>query len=562
MIESADAIETGTVLKADLCIVGAGAAGITLALAMRDSGLDVLLLEGGREQLDPRAQALMEGEVADPALHSPPVFYRQRRLGGATAIWGGRCVPLDPLDFEPREAVPGSGWPIGYEEVARHYPAASRLCEAGQGSYSADGALPTGTPPMFAAALGNGVTAEGLERFSCPTNFGTRYRARLAHARRVRLITGVNCTAVRLQAGGRQVKHLDLATLDGRRLQVQAQAVVLAVGGLETPRLLLASNDVHQAGLGNAHDVVGRYYMCHLAGSVGMLKLAGATAAVRHGYERSDDGIYIRRRLALTAESQRRLGVANMVARLHFPAVSDPGHGSSVLSGIFLSRRLLSHEYGRRVANAKDGGLKPALRHIGNVLRYPHDAAGFLTHWLLKHHVAPRRFPSVILKNRANRFSLEINAEQRPLAESRVTLVQATDALGMPQLKVDWRYHRADIDSVGQSLQQIARSVAQAGLGEYTFDEARLEHDLTCFGAYGGHHIGTARMGTDARSSVVDADCRVHGVDNLWIASSAVFPTSGQANPTLSIVALSLRLAEHLGPRLCGRPLDAAAAVA
>lgn len=562
MIESAEAIEAGTVLKADLCIVGAGAAGISLALAMRNSGLDVLLLEGGLEGQDPRAQALMEGEVADPALHSPPVFYRQRRLGGATTIWGGRCVPLDPVDFEQREAVPGSGWPIGYEEVARHYPAATRLCEAGQGGYSADRALPAGTPPMFAAALGDGVTNDGLERFSCPTDFGARYRERLAQARRVRLITGVNCTAVRLHGDGRVVQHLDLATLDGRRLQAQARAVVLAVGGLETPRLLLASRDVHAAGLGNAHDVVGRYYMCHLAGSVGMLKLNGPTQAVRHGYERSVDGVYLRRRLALTAESQRRLGVANMVARMHFPAVADPAHGSSVLSGIFLSRRLLSHEYSRRVANAQDGGLGPALRHIGNVLRYPHDAAGFLAHWLLMHHVAKRRFPSVILKNRANRFSLEINAEQRPLAESRVSLIPATDALGMPRIKVDWRYHRADIDSVGRSLQQIGRAVAQAGLGDYSFDEARLEQDLVCFGAYGGHHIGTARMGNDVRSSVVDANCRVHGVENLWIASSAVFPTSGQANPTLNIVALSLRLAEHLGPQLSGRALDAAAAVA
>lgn len=562
MIESADTLEVGTVLTADLCIVGAGPAGISLALAMRDSGLDVLLLEGGREQLDPRAQALMEGESADAAMHSPPVFYRQRRLGGASTIWGGRCVPLDPLDFEPREAVPGSGWPIGYDEVARHYPAATRLCEAGQGGYSAASALPAGTPPMFAGALGHEATVDGVERFSCPTDFGARYRTRLAHARRVRVITGVNCTAVRLHGDGRQVKHLDLATLDGRRLQARARAVVLAVGGLETPRLLLASNDVHQAGLGNAHDVVGRYYMCHIAGSVGSLALAGPPAAVRHGYERSADGVYIRRRLALTAESQRQLGVANMVARLHFPAVADPSHGSSVLSGIFLSRSLLSHEYSRRVANAQDGGMRRTLRHLGNVLRYPHDAAGFLTHWLLKHHVAPRRFPSVILKNRANRFSLEINAEQRPLAESRVTLIPATDALGMPRMKVDWRYHRADIDSVGRSLQQIGKSVAQTGLGTYTFDEARLEEDLTCFGAYGGHHIGTARMGRDERSSVVDADCRVHGVENLWIASSAVFPTSGQANPTLSIVALSLRLAEHLGPVLSGRPLNAAAAVA
>ena len=562
MIEAADALPADTMLQADVCIIGAGAAGITLALALRDSGLDVLLLEGGREQPDPRAQALYEGEVADPALHSAPVFYRQRRFGGATTIWGGRCVPLDPQDFEVRPAVPLSGWPIHYADLARHYPAATRLCEAGWGVYDAACALPAGTPPMFGHALPDGLTNHGLERFSCPTDFGQRYRSRLASARRLRLITGLNCTGIRLTPDATAVRQLDLATLDGRRMQAQARAVVVAVGGLETPRLLLASRDVMPAGIGNAHDVVGRYYMCHIAGSVGELVLNGPAAAVRHGYELSDDGIYLRRRLSLTAERQRALGVANLVARLHFPAVADPAHGSSVLSGIYFARRLLSHEYSRRVANANDASWSRALRHAMNVLRYPHDAVGFLTHWLLRHHLAPRRFPSVILKNRSNRFSLEINAEQRPLAHSRIRLASASDALGMPRLHVDWRYDRADIDSVAITLRQFASDIAAAGLGRYQFNEAQLENDLTCFGAYGGHHIGTARMGNDPRASVVDADCRVHGVDNLWIAGSAVFPTSGQANPTLSIVALSLRLAEHLAPRLGAPALDSDGAVA
>ncbi len=565
MIERAEGLPAGSLLQADVCIVGAGAAGITLALALRDAGLEVLLLEGGEERADARAQNLYEGEVADAALHSPPVYYRQRRLGGATTTWGGRCVPLDPQDFEVREAVPGSGWPIAYDEVARYYPAATRLCEAGHmehHAYDAREALPSDLPPMFGRPLGEGISVDGLERFSCPTNFGTRYRQRLAASRRVRVVTGLNCTALRLSDDGSHVRALDLATLDGRRLQAQARAVVVAVGGLETPRLLLASRDVHPGGVGNAHDVVGRYYMCHLAGSVGLLSVDGACADVRHGYERSADGVYCRRRIALTSQAQRELGVANLAARLHFPAVADPAHGSSVLSGIFLTRRLLSHEYSRRVANPGDAGLANYLHHVANILRYPHDAVGFLAHWIAHHHVAPRRFPSVILKNRSNRFSLEINAEQRPLAKSRVTLVAACDALGTPRLRVDWRYDPGDIESVARTLRAFSRATAGSGVGQYVFDEQRLEHDLTCFGAYGGHHIGTARMGDDPRTSVVDADCRVHGVDNLWIASSAVFPTSGQANPTLSIVALCLRLAEHLVPKLSGRSLHAAQAVA
>jgi choline dehydrogenase-like flavoprotein len=416
-------------------------------------------------------------------------------------------------------------------------------------------------PQLFGRPLLDPVTAEGLERFSCPTDFGARYRARLASATHVRVLFGANCAGIRLSSQGDHVSRLVVATLSGRRFEILARSVVIAAGGLETPRLLLASNDVQREGIGNAHGNVGRYYMCHLAGSVGSLTVSGKPVSVRHGYERTAEGIYCRRRLALTPDAQRSLGVANLAARLHFPAVADPSHGSSVLSGIFLTRRLLSHEYSRRVANPGDKGTSLYLRHMANVLRYPHDAVGFLAHWMLRHNLAPRRFPSVILKNRSNRFSLEINAEQIPLPESRVSLGDGHDSLGMQRVRVDWRYVRADIDSVAHTLRAFAAAFEKSGIGQFSFDEERLEDDLTCFGAYGGHHIGTARMGSDRRKSVVDADCRVHGIDNLFVAGSAVFPTSSQANPTLTIVALSLRLAEHLSLHLGGKPLDAAAAV-
>lgn len=563
MIDFTCAMEASSILQTDVCIVGAGAAGITLALALQDSGLNVVMLAGGAEHADKAAQDLYAGEVADTAMHSPPIFYRQRRFGGSTTIWGGRCVPLDPQDFERRASVPLSGWPITYEDVAKHYPTATSLCEAGSGGYQAVEALGPCAPPLFGTPLSADVSTEGLERFSCPTDFGARYRARLSAAKNLLVLMGAHAVNIALNESGSQVREVAAATLSGKRFSVRARAIVLAAGGLETPRLLLTSNQVQRAGIGNLHDVVGRYYMCHLAGSVGSLTLFGAPSRVRHGYELTADGIYCRRRLALTAHAQHQLGVANMVARLHFPSVSDASHGSSVLSGIFLVRNLLSHEYSRRVANVEDRGLALYLRHVANVARYPHDAIGFLMHWMLRHNLAPRRFPSVILKNRTNRFSLEVNAEQVPLAESRVTLLPGqVDALGLSKIKVDWRYAASDIQSVAVTLRAFARSFEQSGVGRFTFNEARLEHDLTCFGAYGGHHIGTVRMGTDPRTSVVNADCRVHDVDNLYVAGSAVFPTSGQANPTLTLVALSLRLAERLGQQLTGRPLDAAAAVA
>jgi choline dehydrogenase-like flavoprotein len=176
----------------------------------------------------------------------------------------------------------------------------------------------------------------------------------------------------------------------------------------------------------------------------------------------------------------------------------------------------------------------------------PIDIAAFLSHWLVNRTLAERKYPSVILRNRTNCFSLEISAEQIPQASSRVTLAGTADELGLPQLRVDWRYGKADIESVRRTLDVFCREFRDSGAGRLEFSHETLEADLTRFGAYGGHHIGTARMGTDVRSSAVDSDCRVHSVRNLYVAGSAVFPTSSQANPTLTLIALSLRLAEHL----------------
>ena len=326
------------------------------------------------------------------------------------------------------------------------------------------------------------------------------------------------------------------------------------MGGLETPRLLLAIRDVAPQGVGNAHDLVGRYYMCHIAGNVGRLQLNGPPAGVRHGYEVTPEGIYCRRRLAIAPREQRRHGLANCVARLHFPRITDPQHGNGVLSGLFLARRLISYEYGRRLHDGVEPSLRLYAQHWRNVVCDPLDTASFLAHWAVKRTLAQRKFPSVILRNRTNRFSLEMHGEQVPRATSRVTLAETRDALGMPRLRVDWRYGAEDIASVRGTLDLIAGELLRTGAGRLEDDPATLEEDLVRFGAYGGHHIGTTRMGQDPRTSVVDADCRVHSVHNLFVAGSSVFPTSSQANPTLTLVALALRLGRHLSTRLARMP--------
>ena len=553
MIEHADNIGMGAVLRADVCVIGAGPAGIALTLALAERGVSVLLLESGEREADAATQALYAGKLANAQLHSPPDTYRQRRLGGSSAIWGGRCMPFDVQDFETRAQVPHSGWPLSYEDLLPYYPAANALAEAGRFSYDARQALGEQVAPMIAGFDSPSVSTEGLERFSCPTHFGQRYAGRLQNATGVRLLLGANVTALHLQADGQRLASVTVRSLKGRQFEVAARSTVLASGGLETARLLLASQGRTPAGVGNAHDVVGRYYMCHIAGQVGSLRVSGSPRQVRHGYEVSPEGIYCRRRLQVVASEQRRLGLANAVARLHFARITDPAHRSGVLSGLFLSRRLISYEYSRRLQGGQTT-LASYARHVLNIASDPLDTAGFLGHWLLKRTLAERKFPSVILRNRSNLFSLEVHGEQLPQAQSRVTLSDRRDALGMPQLHVDWRYAQADIESVRGTLDVLALAFEASGVARFDYQRETLEEDLMRFGAYGGHHLGTARMGSDPRTSVVNADCQLHSVRNLFVAGSAVFPTSSQANPTLTLIALSLRLADTLATRLARPP--------
>jgi choline dehydrogenase-like flavoprotein len=160
--------------------------------------------------------------------------------------------------------------------------------------------------------------------------------------------------------------------------------------------------------------------------------------------------------------------------------------------------------------------------------------------------LAARKFPTIIIHSKANLYSLDFHAEQQPNPSSRVSLGTELDALGMPRLHVDWRYTPGDVDTVSRSVALLAADFREQRIGTFDYDPDSVEAEMTRYGAFGGHHIGTARMGRDPRSSVVNSDCRLHDVANLFIASSATFPTSSQANPTLTVVAFALRLSAHL----------------
>ncbi len=546
MILDTDALPEGVTLAADVCVVGAGAAGIAIALELIDSGLDVLLLEAGGRDFEQRTQDLYAGTVADARLHSPPDRYRQRRFGGTTTIWGGRCMPLDEIDFEQRDYIAASGWPITRAELLPFYAQANRLCEAGAFAYTVDAAFQRPLRPMLAGFASEHFSTDTLERFSCPTDFARRYGHRLQAAANVRVILHANVTRIGLDPAGQRVTALQLRNLRGQQFEARARRYVLATGGLEVPRLLLASNDVLAAGIGNAHDGVGRYYMCHLAGTIGRIQVHGPLGNAWHGYDLSNEGIYCRRRLALRPAVQRSERLGNFIARLHHPRITEPEHRNAVLSLLYLSKFLIPYEYGKRLHGEESATTSAWLRHIGNVLGDPFEAAAFAWHMLRDRRLAERKFPSIIIRSKANLYSLDFHAEQEPNPSSRVRLGAERDALGMPRVHVDWHYSPQDVHTVQRALALLRADFVASGVGSFDYEPDSVEMEMTRYGAYGGHHIGTARMGTDPRHSVVNAAGRLHDVENLYIASAATFPTSSQANPTLTVVALALRLAAHL----------------
>lgn len=255
----------------DVAIAGAGAAGLTLAAELAGQGLSVLVLEaGGLKETRASAEAYA-GELEGDNVHPRVDAFRVRAAGGATRIWGGRCTPLDEADFASRPWVPGPGWPFGLNTVAAYYDRAQAAVEAGPYDYEPASALP-GRPPEFLPGLDGATFRTRLERFSKPTNFWRRFEPVLAGAQDVHVALETPVTAVRLAADGGQVDHLEVDR-DGRRLKVRARRYVLALGGFETVRLMMASNDVLNCGVGGRSGPLARYYMSHVARTACAIRL-------------------------------------------------------------------------------------------------------------------------------------------------------------------------------------------------------------------------------------------------------------------------------------------------
>jgi choline dehydrogenase-like flavoprotein len=520
-------------VEADVCVVGAGAAGITLATELARAGRDVHLVEGGDLAPDEETQTLHDLEsVGQPV--RPDFMSRARYYGGTCNLWAGRCMRLEPFDLAPRSWVPHSGWPLSAEELNADLPAAGRYLGL------PDTALFDAADPRtrLSADESELLGRDGLEpRVALwarrPMRFGPRHRRAIERSDRIRLLLNANATGLGLHADGRRVEALRIGILGGSAFEVRARDFVLTSGGLENARLLLVSRDVHSNGVGNAHDVVGRYFMDHPRAIHGRVTIE-RPARFPHlkGLPLADGSIQLG--VGVPHAAQEQYGILNHYAT--FETEHSDYTEKSYRSFVETMKVLLRKGYaGKRtdVGRAKLGKVPELIYLLTPRELMPHPLYRFL-------HAAKR---TLVPGKASQRRVVVYFCEQPPNPDSRVTLSDERDALGVNRLVLDWRLGDEVTRSLAFLQDHLARELAEAGAGKLEPGEG--EPDYTD----ASHHMGTTRMSDDPRTGVVDRDGRVHGVENLFCASSSVFPSAGHSNPTLTIVALAVRLARHLAGR-------------
>jgi choline dehydrogenase-like flavoprotein len=524
MIVDLSDLEPASVLESHVCIIGGGAAGITLALELAERGLDVCVLESGGLVYEQEVQDLARGETAGVP-YFPLEISRMRFLGGSTNHWGGWCAPFSEIDFEQREWVAHSGWPFNRASLLGYYRRAQELCELGPFRYQAeDWADEDRSFPDFEASK----LEAPCWQFSPPTRFGEVYRDLLISSPRIRVVLHAHVTGLPASAEGNAVEGVEFASLDGARGRATARTYVVACGGLENARLLLLTGWPDGSALGNKHDLVGRYFMEHPHTIAGTVLTADPRRFARTYTVFDRQGTHVVAGLAPSAAAQRRERILNCAASLVFK------NNDGTELGYEAYRELVRDVRAGEWPDKTGQRLLTMMSDLGDVA----DGVG--------------RREGEPYVGAIDWVGFYLRSEQTPNPDSRVVLSDELDPFDQPLSRLEWRLVPADKRAQRVCLQLIGEELGRLGLGRIQFAEWLLADDDSwpddLSGGY--HHMGTTRMAARPEEGVVNSDCRVHGVDNLYVAGSSVFPTGGFANPTLTLVALAVRLAEHLQQRI------------
>lgn len=513
------ALDDEPVLDTDICVLGAGPAGIAIASQFDGTTTRVCLVESGDIKADARNQDLADGDMISHPEHDLRTS-RDRQFGGCTNSWAGACAPMSRCVFEHRPWINLEGWPFPRRDLMACYKRAQKMLGLGRYCYEPDHWA--GEDIRF-LDLDRNKLENRIWQLSPRVNFGTVYQAPFGASKTITVLLNATVTEVLTNGHASVVEGVQVRTLDGKGATIKARLVVLACGAIDNARLLLLSRRHMPAGLGNGHDLVGRYFMQHPHVSAASLSTTGSRAWAK-GYKDFRSGeLWLRTRIGLSEEAQRKHGCLNPVASLVNRYIADSLTHSQSIGYVSLKRVLLDLRHGRMPVNA-----------ASDMMEIVKDIRG-ITIGLFRH-----------LRNQNG--SLYIMTEQAPNPDSRVTLSRNKDCLGLEKACVDWRLLPIDKRSILHLVQDIRSEFKRLGIGDIRPDDWLTvdDHSWPSSLAGGHHHMGTTRMSETPRKGVVDADARVHGTSNLYVAGSSIFPTVGCANPALTLVATSLKLADHL----------------
>jgi choline dehydrogenase-like flavoprotein len=512
-------------LSISVCVIGSGPAGGIVAGELALAGIDVLLLESGNKapDYDPNPMVRELDVTGGPTMR----FGFSKQFGGSTNLWSGRVAPFDAIDFEKRSWVPNSGWPFSREEITPYYNRAASILDIGEHSYFEQLNYSSQNGTEFAKKLAKDLQTGDMEakQFLWTDNpFNVREYLIEIMKKTSSLKVVLNAPVQRLHENkeGTHIDHAVVKTSSGKTIDIKAKIFVLAAGGIETPRILLNSKNRRESGVGNDYDNVGRYFSTHPKADMAALILKEPIPTNSPLFvDYSLGNQRIRNGVGFSALAQERLGLLNHYVQLsplfeyYANSLFEKIKGSSVINSKFIDKNQLVR------------GLLPGL----GLLAF--EAISRMAGW----------------QARARKFILRGFLDQYPVPENRVRLSDEKDKNGMFKTDVIWRFSEQDRESALSFFSHLDEIVQKCGLGYVDYKRLYAMKEWPLVGIH-SHFMGTTRMGDDPRTAVTTKDAQVYGTRNLFIAGPSLFPSYGFANPVYTILALSLKLTEHLINRL------------
>ena len=494
-----------THIEGDICIVGTGPAGLSIAMEWNNTPYKVILLEGGGFDYDDQVQDLYAGQTTGQHYY-PLKSTRLHYFGGTSNHWAGFCSTFDPIDFEKRSWVPLSGWPITRQDLDTYYARAQKILDLGPYRYDVK-YWQQQDPALKSLLPDNSVVWDKVWQFSPPTRFGSKYGAAIKASKNIHLYTYSNLTEITANETASTIEKLTVKNLAGKTHTVKARYYILACNTIQNARLLLAACPQTPKGLGNDNDLVGRHFMEHLEIQSAWLYLPRPDPMKLYTF---NSGVTkMRCELAISPKTQEKYGILNGTCSF-FPAELAKGMKSQM-----------------EIWNSDDPRKNEEQMHS---MWHAHEKGA-------------------ATKDGYNAFQLKTRIEQAPNPDSRITLGNERDALGMPRAHLHWALTPLEKHSIRTYYELLGQQVGLQDIGRVKMmDYLQDANDPSWpdFTSGGWHHMGTTRMSDDPHTGVVDANCKLHGLDNLYIAGGSCFVTAAAPNPTLTIVTLSLRLSDHL----------------